>query len=363
LAKCELNIHLEDRQAVYHPGDVVRGHVEVQADREVECKELRTGLRWQTRGKGEPVLGQAEDLTLFEGTWRAGEHRRYDFEMTFPAGPFTYHGHHLEVVWEVRAEADIPWALDPKAVEEIVLQPRPGDEPDWEAAVATPSLLPKELRPDAEEQPAEERSTASKAAGNAVGLGCLAVFLLGPVALLGLALKGVVDFYRGEIPSTAGVAWSLATVALLVIVGGGVLKLVSALMASRKLGEVTLEVEPRFVRTGDSLQVKITCQPNQEAELQSVVAHLKAEEKVRRSSGKRKRSYKQVVYEQETEIALGRRLARDMPSQIEGKVDVPPDAPPTFLAPRNELRWTLTLRMDIARWPDWTGKREIVVHR
>lgn len=196
-----------------------------------------------------------------------------------------------------------------------------------------------------------------------MGLGCLALFLLIPVALLGLALKSVVDFYQGEIPTIAGVAWSLAAVLLLVIVGGGILKLCRALMATRKLDKVTAEVEPRFVRAGESFRVKIFCHPKQEAELRSVIAHLKAKEKVGRGSGDNKRSYKQVVHEQESEIALGRRLARRMPAQLEGKVDVPPDAPPTFLAHRNELRWTLTVQMDIARWPDWTKTQEIVIHR
>lgn len=135
---------------------MVRGYVAVRADREVECRKLEASLRWRTRGKGQPVRGEVESLTLFEGTWQAGENRRYDFEMTLPAGPFTYDGHHLEVAWEVRAEADIPWALDPEAEEEIVLEPRPGDEPDWQTAVATPSLLPEKLRPDAESPPAEE---------------------------------------------------------------------------------------------------------------------------------------------------------------------------------------------------------------
>lgn len=363
MAKCDLSIHLDEPQAAYHPGDVVRGSVEVRTDEPVRCDGLTVELRWRTHGKASSVKETAVSARLFAGEWRGGAVHRYRFELELPAGPFTYHGHYLNVVWEVYASADVPWAFDPDAEQEIALLARPGDEPQWLTAVATPSLLPRELQEaGGGEVPEPVTSSSPSLVRNALGIGCLLTFTAPALILLGAAVVRVLAFTRGEIPTTEGLVWIGVGLGMLVLLGGGLGKVVRQRIAGRKLGEVTAEVEPRLVRAGGSLRVKLYFQPRGEADLLAATARLEAEEQVVRGSGTQKRTYKKVVFEQESEIAAGRRLGRGLPFQAEGTVSIPADVPPSFLARRNRLVWTLTVRLDVARWPDWVEERAILVH-
>lgn len=380
MARCDLTIHLEDERETYRPGETVRGTVEVACDGEVHCAGLTAELRWRTHGRGSSAHGERRSQILFEGDWRAGQHTRYPFAFELPAGPFTYHGHYLNVAWEVRTRADVPWALDPKDSREIALEPHAeeegeaGVEPDWGAAVATPSLLPGELQEEIEARtpgsPTDEdaatavgaSSGGTKWLGNALGIGCLLAFALPLLGLLVAAVYHVLAFARGEIPLEQGLGWIVGGVVAFLLLFGGAFKLLRKLLARKKLGEVVYEVEPRLVRAGEPVRVKVFCQLQAETELLAAVAKIRAQERVVRGSGTNKTTYRKVVYEQEAEIALARKLGRGLPFQAEGTLTLPEDAPPSFEARRNRLRWTVTLRLDIARWPDWTEERVILVH-
>lgn len=362
MAKCDLTIHLEDEQEVYRPGDVVKGYVEVRADAEVQCNGLTVGCRWKTHGKGNADRGESISQDVFQGTWRAGAVQRYPFAIELPGGPYTYHGHYVNVAWEVHAQADIPWAFDPKAEREIVLEAHPEQPPEWLTAVGDSRMLPYDLQQTAKGEPIEEASRSSKRFGNILGLGCLLV--VGVPMIIGLFVAGsyALRFAQGDLSADQGLPAVVFTLVLAAILGGLAVKLFRNLLARKKVGQVDFDLEPRLLRRGDETRIRLSCQPREETELVTATARLRAREKAVRGSGTNKRSFRHVVYEEETEIALGRTLQAGLPFRAEGTIKIPADAPPSFLGGSNRLQWTVALRLDIARWPDWEETRSIVVH-
>lgn len=353
LAKCELILHLEDERQAYRPGDVVRGSVEVRCDEEVACDGLKVGLRWKAQSKV-PTDRTVTSQNLFQGMWQAGTEERYPIALELPAGPFTYQGHHLNVTWELFAEADVPWTFDPAAARDIVLEPDPDAAPDWQSAVGDPLHLPPELQPN----PPDPPPTISKAKG----FGCLMVLLIPMAVLLAMAAGKVLDYSRGEISGNAAAGWIFAAAVMLLFVGGGLYKVLRDVLAWGKIGQVSVEVDPRRVRAGESLQVKVSCQPRRETELLSATVRLKAEERVFTDTTNHKRSWTEVVFDQETALASACRLPKGLPFQSEVAVAVPASGPPSFTTWGNHLTWTATVRLQLAGWPDFVEDRTIQVH-
>src|SRR4051812_37999520 len=115
MSTCELRIDLDRPDPVYSPGEPIRGRVEVRAEADCRCRRLTLTREWRTHGRGNRAAGGRLELGLFEGAWRPGEVAVYPFELDAPSGPFTYHGHYLNVDWYLRARADVPSAPDPVA--------------------------------------------------------------------------------------------------------------------------------------------------------------------------------------------------------------------------------------------------------
>ena len=115
MSKCHIWIEIDDPDRVYHPGDTVGARVHVDVDEDVTCDGLEVTRQWSTHGRGNAEAGDTRFKRLFSGEWKAGTTHSYRVEFVIPNGPYSYHGHYLNVDWYVRARADIPWAFDPKA--------------------------------------------------------------------------------------------------------------------------------------------------------------------------------------------------------------------------------------------------------
>jgi hypothetical protein len=344
----------------------VSGFVEVRTDEDVTCNGLTVELRWQTHGKGNNVHGESLPRELFRGEWTAGAVNRYPFSFQLPYGPFTYHGHYLNVGWFVRTRADIPWAIDAKAEREVAVHPdQDADaEPRWNELLASPTLLPGELRAEVlgERLPAGPQPTALKVMGRILSMGCLLVFAVPVLVLAGFGIAKGVGLARGEVPLDEGLIWIGLTVVMLFVFLGGAVKTIRNRIARSKLGDVRFDVTPLKGRRGEALRARLVCQPKKAAELTGAKVRLEAQEVVVRGSGTNRRTYRHTVYEDETELPAARTLAAGMPFQLDHQVVIPDDAPPSFMAQDNRLAWTLSIHLDIARWPDWSEGRAILVH-
>ncbi len=89
------------------------------------ARAVRVRFGWRTEGRGDRDQGALPEMVtpLTEGApaWPVS------FPFTFtvpPAGPVSYHGRLLRVIWEVTARLDVPLGKDPTAVQPVVVVPR-----------------------------------------------------------------------------------------------------------------------------------------------------------------------------------------------------------------------------------------------
>lgn len=340
MSKCDLIIDLDSAKRVFLPGEVIRGVVEVVVNSEVRCDGLTLTSLWQTHGRGNRRSGGEQAQELFRGTWLAGETHHYPFEVVAPEGPVTYHGHYLNVDHYLRATADIPWALDPKAEEEFVLELPPG---------ATGYRQPGE--PDAV---GEVSATAAKV-GQAIGAvfgGCFMIpGLIALVVGVGVVAKGELG---GILPIVMGTIFTA--------VGGLVVFLaLRNTLAERKLGEVLVAVKPERAAPGEEVSVQLQFSPRSRVQLNRVTARLVGKEVVVSGSGTNRTTHTHELARVERELSGECMIHAGEGVDLDATFTVPPDAPLSFHASDNDLRWTVEVHVDIPGWPDWTKDVPLVV--
>ena len=128
MARAEIEITLrggrqEGNVLHYEPGEVLQGSVQVTPDSDINCKHLYARLIWRTEGRGDTDKGKAAELDLFQGQLRAGTPTYHTFHFTLPQEPWSYAGYYINIIWEVEAVVDVPWAVDPKQSQPFVLAP------------------------------------------------------------------------------------------------------------------------------------------------------------------------------------------------------------------------------------------------
>lgn len=383
MAKCDLTIEFDTPRERYHPGDEVSGHVVVQTDDSVRCDGLVAELLWKTHGRGNSTSGDAETVELFQGEWVGSTHMRYAFRFTLPAGPVTYNGHYLNVGWFVRARADIPWKIDPKAEAEVVLVSGEGEGrgADWQrqftsgyhedlaTVVAEAQKSSTELGGRSETKVrlslADARAEMFSSPGkSAASCGCLGLILAVPLIFLGMfsmaAWDGVdkarAGDWGGAVPGLI-MGGIVVLVILLVVIG-----LVRQSMLKSRFGTIEFALEPDRVDPGTPAQIRVSFTPRKDSELEKGTLRIEGVERVVSGSGTNKSTRRHVVHEEEIEFCGARRLMNRQPVILEGEIPVPETAPPSFDAPDNELEWKVSARLHIARFPDWHGSRRLVVH-
>lgn len=379
MARCDLNVVLDDPGGELRPGETVAGRLEVTTDGDVTMDALTVELSWETHGKGNRVRGVAETVELYSGPVQGGMLRYFQFELTCPPGPFTYHGQVLNVDWAVRARADIPWKIDPKAEEKVVLLP-PEREQGETAAEATHAPEVVAGLGDVEaileatgtgELDAEQRQTIARVQkmaglGGKIFLGCfLAPFLLIGLGMLIYGILAVVGHLQD------GGAWRglgedelvpLGIGAMFFFVPGTILFfVVSSWIASRRLGSVTFEIASPVLRRGQTVEWRLALQPPRAVEIGGVTAQVVGRERVVRGSGTNRTTHTHVVVEEELVLSPAWSLPRGLPFERRGSFVVPEDAPLSFKATDNALEWQVTCTVDLPRWPDWTESRPFVV--
>jgi len=380
MAKCDLTIEIDDNRTTYLPGDQVSGSVVVVTDGDIKCDDLSIELNWATHGKGNTARGSDPSQTLFTGNWSSGVVQRYPFSFTLPDGPVTYHGKYLNVGWFVRARADVPWKIDPKAEAEIALVPDPERVGDWRTQFQDGTLEWEADGEGGEEQrigpvglsrgsggrpnvDIDLGKVTGKLRGSVPGMGCLAVLGLVALGVLGWAGMTAYEGIRLAIDGDWGSALFMllfpAIPFILLAIGVGFWA--RHRMVKSRLGEVKVEIDPARVRQGESIRVTTFCVIGKSTALTRATAVLQAQEVVTSGSGTNRTTRTHELLSEEIELCPSRQLQAGMPFQLDVEVQIPAEAPPSFSAHDNRLTWKLTFRFDIPKWPDWTEKREIIV--
>jgi len=324
MAACELNIELDRPGALYEPGEAIAGTVRVDAWRAVRCDGLTVALEWYTHGRGNRDQGSIQRVELLKGEIPAGT-TRYSFELRATAEPRAYHGELLNVGRRVRAVADVPWALDPKAEVDVVV--RQDSAPRFRVA------SPNQGRPDV--------------------TGCFP----------GFALLAVVSAVAGVVGGSLGPS-TLLGVGLL----GGILSFFGALAtfrkwaARRRTGAVKVALRQggpggyREVADPAALQCEVLLGASPRG-LDSLRAELVVQERVIKGSGSNRRTFTERLYSYAAELegTDGRRFTAELRLPDPGEVPLP------FSSTSNHLEWFVDVVVDIEAWPDWKDRFELEV--
>lgn len=335
MSKCDLQIELDEPDRTFRPGDTIKGAVRVSVDANCECDGLTLECQWETHGRGNTNSGDPTVQTLHKGPWYAGEAHRYPFELEAPAGPFTYHGHYLNVDWYLNARADIPWAIDPKANTEFLLEP------------------PAEPTPPSRAAPGAGGANAQMGMKIGLIMGCI----FGTVGLviggIGLAL-GMGGDWDKWVLVPFGAVFGLAGVLILYLA-------IRNSLAERKLGPVMFQVQPRQCGPGTTLTVDLECSPQASGEIQGITAQLRGYERCVRGSGTNKTTHTHELHSEQIELSGARSFAQGDELSLRGELTLPDDAPFSFESGSNDLIWDVSATIDIAGWPDWSSSQAVKV--
>jgi hypothetical protein len=345
MAACNLSIELESETKRFHPGEQVRGVVTVRCDEPCRCDGLKVTLGWVTHGKGNEALGQEASALLFVGQWEAGTHS-YPFRFMAPDGPLTYRGTLLNVDWHVEVRADVPWAIDPKASEDVLLVP--WTDADL-AAQSSYRFAPAQPHDSYSHGPAlksagQERQDKQANVGCA-GIAGLLFLVVG--ALLMLLWQKALSF---------GAMFVLSGL----IAGGYWLR---HWLANRSLGGApTVSFDKNEAELGGTLRVQAAFSPPRETVIERASAELLCSEIVVRGSGTDKKTFRQQLHAEPQALAEpGTHLRSLEPVQWSAQFEIPADAPVTFSAKDNDVRWSVKLTIDAKGAPAWKEDAPFVV--
>jgi hypothetical protein len=271
---------------------------------------------------------------VFRGAWQAGDALTYEFALDAPDGPASYAGTVMSVEWVLRATVDLPWAADP-TVEEVI------------TVAAGANLGPSFEKP------------APPAPESLLGLGCVVLVGLvfaGPGAVI--AIGSIAEVAQGRLSSSCGGAlgFVFAAMGVIIIYFG-----IRNRLAQGTLGRVIVRIEPQDVRRGGTLGVRVSFTPRRAAPVNSLTVKLEAQESATKGGGKSRNTKTHKVFERAVTRLAGETLVPRRPMNLDATFDVPADAPPTFMAPSNELKWTLDVHFDLPGRPDWNTTYPVVV--
>lgn len=324
MSKCDVNISTQATN--YKIGETVKGKVTIEVDKECQCDKLILQKYWSTHGKGNRASGVKEELNLFQGTWQPGKYE-YPFSFVLNDGPFSYHGHYINVDWYLNAQADIPWSIDPKDEIEYILEKSDTDQTD--------SL------------PAYEFHNKQS---NTLDLNKYPLLRLFPLIFV---IAGILMIYfQGDL-FIGGVFTIVGTVIFY--------KLIQSSIAERKLGKVKCELLENILRPGDDLHFSISFEPASNVTINTASVRLVGKEVAISGSGTNTTTHSHTFHSEEMPILMQGSFSGGMPVRDKRRLKVPAGAAASFTASDNRLEWQLVVNIDIPKWPDWENSLSITV--
>lgn len=324
MAKCDLSIDLDDPDRTYAAGDKITGTLNVLVDADVRCKGLEIQSGWRTHGRGNIAKGTADTVTVFSGEWTAGQRESYRFELTVADWPPSYHGNYINVDHYIDARAKIPWAFDPKASVEFMMRPT--------------------------QPPSPPPDKSANAVGGCVGAAVVAVVGAALVGALGAMVVGLATN-----PIVALVVASLVVPLVLFVVA-------RFWLPKWLLGNVEAELLTPQVAPGGTVRARLAFQPRRPVNLNRITAELVGAEVCVKGSGSNRTTHRNNFYSNVHVLQEATTLQTGDLQSFEFEFPIPDDVPYSFDLVDNDLNWTIELRVDIPRWPDWTKSLALLIY-
>ena len=297
-------------------------------------------------GRGSKNRGEAEKLFLHQGAWQPGEYS-YEFEFALFDEPISFQGRHINIDWYLRARADIPWAMDPKAVQDIILTVNPelpGENADRDAALS------------AGEDTGRREINLNKYLGGAIATFFLVpMFLIALVFLMFPVILMVDAWQEGNYFGLVFGGFFLAGVLSII------LKLLKPYLARKKLGAVDCSLSKTVCRAGDSVDVRVFFSPPKDVDINEVSATLVLTEKAVSGSGTDRTTHSHA-HRFDTKKLSGQAMLK-AGSAFEKTVSLrlPDKVMHTFYTDDNSLAWAVLLKIDVPNWSDWEESQYIEV--
>jgi len=116
---------VENGRRRYEPSSSLHGSARLTPHGTVDCRRVVVRLEWHTEGSGDRDRECADESQLVSGP--LSEPMVQPFTLAVPRQPWSYAGHHINIIWQVRVVVDIPLASDISSEEPIVVAPRRAD--------------------------------------------------------------------------------------------------------------------------------------------------------------------------------------------------------------------------------------------
>lgn len=188
------------------------------------------------------------------------------------------------------------------------------------------------------------------------------VFLFGSAFLIA-GLSGLYSVFTGTLDWSD---WDTLLAGLLFTVIGGLFlyAAVKNFVARQALDDLEVDVQPSVVTPGDPIQSKVTFTPDSKVTLNGIDVTLRGFEEAVHHHGTDSTTYENTISESTIELSdADGTYRKGTPLSFSTEIPIPEDAPPTFHADDNKIKWQCKVHIDIDTWPDWSKKYPVKVVR
>ena len=107
----------------FEPGGTMQANVQITPQDTINAKQAVARVTWHTEGRGDRDSGVAVEIPLAQGALAAGTPIYQTFNVVLPKEPWSYSGHYINIIWELKVTIDIPMAPDINAAQPFILAP------------------------------------------------------------------------------------------------------------------------------------------------------------------------------------------------------------------------------------------------
>lgn len=118
-----INFAHPDDMPVLRPGDTLEGDIQIETEKEINCRQVQVQVGWHTTGKGDINRGPADEITEPIGTLIPGEVTVIPFRVKIPSAPWSYQGEILQIVWGVNVKIELSLAPDVTFHRPFIVEP------------------------------------------------------------------------------------------------------------------------------------------------------------------------------------------------------------------------------------------------
>lgn len=337
---CDFQFNFDKPDRIYEAGESVTGTLLITPKRNIRCNALKLELRWRTHGQGNRAQGKVLPLEVdfYEAEVKEGQTYELPFSFLAPPGPLTYHGKYINIDWYLKATLDAPLTpgfLDPSGETEILLLPKEG-----EAIIMGPN----------HKTPVDPKHFASVSWGSAIfGLLFVGIGVIVGFVILNSRQNSLFSFF-GLFPL------AFTTVGLWVTYSA-----FQNFLAGSKMTDLSIIFEQRKFVPGDTVTASLTFQPRSNIKIDKITMTLTGIEQVVRGSGSNRKTFTETIFTESQELMGAQIVFPSEEVNLSGQLNLPMNAPYSFAATDNEIKWSVKVLIDSTGPLDWSQDYQIDV--